>query len=271
MKCPHCEYERDTAFLFCPMCGKSSTHEEEPIAVCPTPRILNLIKDNLFLTICILLTVSTSCWLLYGGLNVIFILITIFAWLTYAGGKKNIVEHKHIRVISGSVYAIYVINNVTAIISAVCGVFYIITIFIPTLLGNITPEELFNTNKLTTEGYGLMGLIPLTTMALLWALAMVIGFVLIIVSIAILILNVAGVKKTHRLIKSIYQSAEVGEENIIGANKVGGWLIVFAVFSILSAIVWISNGNIFGFITEGCFAAVYIIFYILIGRYFKDK
>lgn len=271
MKCPHCEFERDTAFSFCPMCGKSSTREEVPTAVCPTPRILNLIKDDLFLALCILLTVGVGCSLLYSGLNLVFLLITIFAWLTYAGSKKNIVEHKHIRVISGSVYATYIINNILAIISAVCGVFYIIAIFIPALLGNIAPEELFNSNSLNTEGYGLMGLIPFTAIALLWALAMVIGFILIIFAIVILVLNVAGIKKIHRLIKSIYQSAEVGEENIIGANKVGGWLITFAVISILSSIFWISNGNIFGLITEGCFAAVYLIFYILISRYFKAK
>lgn len=270
MKCPHCEYERDTAFSFCPMCGKSSTREEEPIAVCPTPRILSLIKDDLFLVICILLTVGVGCSLIYGGLNVIFVLITIFAWLTYAGGKKNIVEHKHIRVISGSVYANYVINNVTAIITAVCGVLYTVSLFIPAILGEFNIEEFINTN-INTEEYGLMGLIPFTTMTLLLALAMVIGFVLIFFAIVILVLNVAGVKKIHRLIKSLYKSAEVGEENIIGVNKIGGWLIVFVVISILSAIFWISNGNIFGFITEGCYAATYIILNILIGKHLKDK
>lgn len=267
MKCPHCEYERNEAFAFCPMCGKSSTREVEPVAICPTPRILSFIKDDLFLTICILLTVSVGLSLLWGDINVLFILITIFAWLTYAGGRKNIVEHKNIRVISGSVYAIYVINNVAAIITAVCGVFYTLTLSIPAILDGINIEDFAIQNNISFKEYGALSLIPFTIFALISALAMVIGFVLIILSIVILILNVAGLKKTHRLIKSIYQSAEVGEENIIGANRVGGWLIVFAVIEILTAITFIINGNIFGFISEGCLAAVYIIFNILIRKH----
>ncbi len=269
MKCPHCEYERNEAFAFCPMCGKSSTREEQ-ITVCPTPRILSLIKDDLFLVLCILLTVGVGCSLLYGGLNVIFVLITVFAWLTYAGGKKNIVEHKHIRVISGSVYAVYVINNVLAIITAICGVFYTVSLFIPAILGEFNIEDFISIN-LPTEEYGLLALIPFTLVALISALAMVLGFILIILAIVMLILNVAGVKKTHQLIKSIYQSAELGEENIIGANKVGAWLTVFAVISILSAISSIGNTNLFGFLSDGSFAAVYIIFSILIGKYLKNK
>ena len=269
MRCPHCEYERNEAFSFCPMCGKSSTRKDEPVVVCPTPRILSFIKDDLFLALCILLTVGVGSSLTYGGLNVIFVLITVFAWLTYAGGKKNIVEHKHIRVISGSIYAIYVINNVLAIITAVCGVFYTVSLFIPAVLGKFNIEDLFSNTTLPAEEYGALSLIPFTLVALISALAMVIGFILIIFAIVILVLNVAGIKKIHQLFKSIYQSAEAGEEKLVGANKVSGWLITFAVISILSAISLISSGSIFGFITEGCYAATYIVLNILIGKHLK--
>ena len=235
MKCPHCEYERDTAFLFCPMCGKSSTREEEPIVVCPTPRILSLIKDNLFLVMCILLTVGVGCSMLSGGLNVIFILITIFAWLTYAGGKKNIVEHKHIRVISGSVYAHYVIKNILAGIIAFLGVFYTIFLSIPALMGSLNMDEILKESSISPE-FGLLSLIPVATIGLLSVFATVLGFIFIALAIGILIFNIAGRKKIHRFIQSIYKSAEVGEENIVGTNKVGGWFITFAVLYIIYAI-----------------------------------
>ena len=270
MKCPHCEYERNEAFAFCPMCGKPSTKEADTATLCPTPHILSFIKDNLFLTICILLTVSVGLSLLGGNINVLFILITIFAWLTYAGGRKNIVEHKNIRVISGSIYAIYVINNVAAIITAVCGVLYTLALSIPTIMGGLNPEELIGKN-LINENYGMMSLIPVTLVALISALAVVLGFILIAFAIMILVFNIGGCKKIHQLIKSIYVSAEIGEENIAGANRVSPWLIAFAVISILSAISAISNGNVFEFLSEGCFAAVYIIFNTLIRKHLCDK
>ncbi len=269
MKCPHCSYERDTAFAFCPKCGKSSTREAEPVVICPTPRILAFIKDDLFLTICILLTAGIGCSMLFSGLNVIFVLITIFAWLTYAGGRKNVVEHKHIKIISGTVYANYVINNVLAVITAVCGILYTLALSIPTILGGFNIEELISEN-IISENYGLLSIIPVTMVALISALAMVLGFILIAIAILILIFNLAGVKKVHRFVKSLYNSAEIGEENIIDANKVRPWLIVFAVISCLSGLSYIDS-NIFGLLSEGCFAAVYIILNILIGKHLIDK
>ena len=270
MKCPHCEYERDTAFAYCPKCGKPSTRVAEPVIACPTGHILSFIKDDLFLTICILLTAAVGCSMLSGGFNVIAVLITIFSWLTYAGGKKNIVEHKHIRVISGSVYAHYVIKNILAGIIAFLGVFYTIFLSIPALMGGLNMDEILKESSISPE-FGLLSLIPVATIGLLSVFATVLGFIFIALAIGILIFNIAGRKKIHRFIQSIYKSAEAGKENIVGTNKVGGWLITFAVLYIIIAISSISNGNIFGFITEGCFAAIYIILNVLVTKHFYNK
>lgn len=270
MKCPHCEFERAESFAFCPKCGKPSTRNEEPITVTNTPRVLAFVKDDLFLTICIVLTASVGCSLLSGGFNVLMLLITIFSWLTYAGGRKNIAKHKHIKVISGSVYAIYVINNVIAIITAVCGVIYTISIFATPILGGFSIEELISEN-LVDKAYGPLAIIPLTIVALISALAMVLGVILIVLSIIILIINVAGCKKIHLLIKSIYKSAEAGEENFVAADKVQTWIIVFAVLSIIAAITYIAGGQILEFLSEGAIAAALILFSILVGKHLRDK
>ena len=222
MKCPHCDYERDTAFAFCPMCGMPSTRDTEPIVICPTPRILSFVKDDLFFIMCILLTAAVGFSMLSGGFNVIALLITIFAWLTYAGGRKNIVEHGYIRVISGSVYAAYVINNILAIITAIGGILYTAAIFIGPIFGALSAEEFI------TEKIGPMLAVEYTLLALLSAVAMFFGGFLIILAIIILIFNVCGRKKIHRFIQSIYKSAEAGEENIIGATRIKPWLIIFS-------------------------------------------
>lgn len=269
MKCPHCEYERAEAFTFCPMCGKPATKEDHAITICPTPRILSFIKDDLFLAICIILTASVGCSMISGGFNALFLLITIFAWLTYAGGKNNVVEHKHIKVISGSVYAIYVINNVLAIITAVCGVIYTILMLIPPVLDDFNiSEQLLNINP---EEYGPLAILPFTFITLISAFAMFLGILLIIISIIMLFINVAGRKKIHRFVQSVYKSAEVGEETVIGASQTRVWLIIFAVITIASAISAIGSGNVFGFLSEGGLSAAYIILNILIGKHFCDK
>ncbi len=270
MKCPHCDYEKTEAFAYCPKCGKPSTREPDPIVICPTPRILSLIKSDLFFIVCILLTVGCGCMLLSAGFNVLTLLITIFSWLTYVGGRKNVVEHTHIKVISGSVYTIYVINNILAIITAICGVIYTLALSIPTILGGFNIEEFIST-KLTAEEYGPLALIPFTMVALISALAMVLGFILIALAIVILIFNLAGVKKIHRLIQSIYKSAEAGEENFVGVNKAQPWIIIFAVLSILSAISCVSANDIFGFLSESAFAAALIICNILVSKHLCDK
>ncbi len=265
MKCPHCNFERAEAFAYCPKCGKPSTRDPEPVVVCPTPRILAFIKDDLFLVVCILLTAGVACTLLWGGFNVLTLLITIFSWLTYAGGRKNIVEHKHIKVISGTVYAAYVIEYVLAVIVAVSGVLYTVVMLGLPILGGISIEEFI------TEELGPMLMLSAAVIALISAVAVFFGGFLVLLAIIMLIVNIAGRKKIHRLIQSVYKSGEAGEENLIGANKVQPWLIIFAVLSIIAAISYISNGNIFGFLSEGIFAAALIICSILISKHLSDK
>ncbi len=265
MKCPHCDYERTKAFAFCPKCGKPSTRDPEPVVICPTPRILSFIKSDLFFIVCILLTVGVGCTLLSGGFNALTLLITIFAWLTYVGGRKNVVEHTHIKVISGSVYAIYVIENILAVLVILSGIVYSLLILGIPLLSN------FNIEEFITDELGPMIVVSGAILALISAMAMFLGAILIVFGIIMLIVNIAGRKKIHRLIKSIYKSAEAGEENFVGVTKAQPWIIIFSVLSIISAISYISNGNVFGFLSEGAFAAALIICNILVGKHLCNK
>lgn len=265
MKCPHCDYERTKAFAYCPKCGKPSTRDDEPVDVCPTPRILSFIKDDLFFVVCILLTAGVGCTMLSGGFNALTLLITIFAWLTYVGGRKNVVEHKHIKVISGSVYAIYVIKNILGVLVILCGIVYSLMMLGLPLLSGLNIEEFI------TDELGPMIMVSGAVLALISAMAMFLGAILIALGILTLILNVAGRKKLHALIQSIYKNAEAGEENLVGVNKAQPWIIIFAVLLILSAVSYITNGNIFGFLSESAFAAALIICNILVSKHLCDK
>ena len=265
MKCPHCDFERPEAFAFCPKCGKPSTSAAEPVVVCPTPRILGFIKDDLFLVVCILLTVGVATSLISGGFNVLTLLITIFSWLTYAGGRKNIVEHGHIKVISGTVYAFYVIQNVLAVLVALAGVTYSALMMGLPFLSGINIEEFI------TDELGPMILLSGAVLALISAVAMFLGIILIALAIIMLIFNVAGLRKIHRLIQSVYKSAEAGEENFANTNKVQPWIIIFAVLSILGAVSYLASGLILSFLSYCAFGAALIICNLLVSRHLCDK
>lgn len=263
MKCEKCGFVSNTDFKFCERCGTPAT--EKVLTDFPTPRILAFIKDDLFFVICILLTASVAFSLISGGFNVLTLLITIFAWLTYAGGRKNIVEHKHIKVISGTVYASYIINLVVAIILAASGVLYTLLILLIPHLSEISIDTFI------TEELGPALSLSTILITLVSAMAIFLGGFLILLAVILLIINIAGRKKIHRFIQSIYKSAETGEENFVGTSKVKTWIIIFAVISIISAVSLMSSGNAFGFLSEGAYAATLIILNILVGKHLCDE
>lgn len=263
MKCEKCGYTSDTDFKFCKNCGAPAV--EEALLTCPTPNILSFIKDDLFFVVCILLAAGVGCILISGGFNALTLLITIFAWLTYVGGRKNIIEHKHIKVISGSVYAIYVIENILGVLVILCGIVYSLMMLGLPLLSGLNIEEFI------TDELGPMIMVSGAVLTLISAIAMFLGAILIALGIIMLIVNIAGRKKLHQLIRSIYKSAEAGEENLVGVNKAQPWIIIFAVLLILSAVSYITNGNIFGFLSESAFAAALIICNILVSKHLCDK
>ena len=264
MKCPHCDFERNEAFKFCPKCGKTLDQAEQPIPECLTPRALEFIKNDSFFVFCILLTVAVGSSLLSGGFNVLILLITIFSWLLYADARKGVVEHSHIKVISGSVYALYIITNILAVFIAFIGVLYTAIMLGVPFLSGLTTEML-------TEELGSELMLSNFYLALFSTVAIFMGGIFIVAALLMFILNVAGRKKIHRFIKLAYKGIENGQENFVGAKSVSTWLIVFAVFEIFSALTYMASAHIFGVVAEGCYAAALIVLSILINKHFCDK
>jgi len=124
MRCTNCGYESEDNFAFCQRCGAAApeTAPKNPAA----DKVFALLKDPLFLALCILFTCAGV--LSWGniGIPIIVVLLSIFLWLCYADAKNGMVNVHHLRYLSGTVYANYVIFYIVGAICMVVGTIMLI-------------------------------------------------------------------------------------------------------------------------------------------------
>ena len=83
MKCSNCGYESQEDFIYCTNCG-TAVADAPAVSLNPVAdKVLAVLKDRLFLVICILMSVSCVAALMCESIPIINILLTIFLWLTY--------------------------------------------------------------------------------------------------------------------------------------------------------------------------------------------
>lgn len=263
MKCTNCGFELQDDSLFCTNCGAQLAPTAAPYAP-ENNKVLAMLKDSLFLVTCILVTVAAGLKLIGGeGIPVIETLFTIFLWLTYSQAAKSVADEKHLRCISGTVYANYVIYNVAAIIVIVCG--GIISALLGFLGGNLEFMSQF-TFELEQEFPGQEGIVS----AIFGTLGWLIGLIFVVIGAAMLVINILGMKKIHSFVKSVYQSISNPYMEIANPRAAKGWLIFFGVCSGVSALSNISTNfaSVLPAISEGCLAATTIIAAVLVSKYF---
>ena len=123
MKCNNCGFESEQEFNYCKQCGAPiNIGQVQPVSLNPAAdRILPALKDKLFLTMCILFSAACVLNMALDGIPAITILFTVFMWIVYADARKGIVNERHLRNISGTVYASYILGNVVSILFLVVG------------------------------------------------------------------------------------------------------------------------------------------------------
>lgn len=263
MKCTNCGFEYPEGTRFCPSCGTTVVTEVMPVLNFAAEKVLSALKDRLFLVICILMSATCVFSLASDGLPVINILITVFLWLTYAKSLQNKADANHLRCVSGSVYASYVVVNVCTIILIVCGA--IITLALAAFSGSADFISGFaeGLGEFSSEFAGL-------SEALIAVAGWIIGLALIVAAVVALIFNVLGMKKIHRFAKSVYQGIMTQNPVFENPDSVKNWLMFFGVCSAISALGSIST-NFVAFLSNGCAAAATIIASLLVKKYFTDN
>ena len=184
MKCNRCGYESNEDFKFCPICGVDATQENSFMINPAEDLVLSVVKDKLFLILCILMTAASALsGLLSGSFDIISILITIFLWITYSNGKKNVVQYNNIRNISGTIYAEYVIVNVLSVLFMVISV--IIGFCFSLIDGSFDIVE-----DVLNEFEEFSHYISATTEQLGQFIGIIIGIVFFVVAVVILLINI---------------------------------------------------------------------------------
>lgn len=279
MKCTNCGYEPEGNALYCAKCGAALPTEPEPepqpapaaepqtvvppnvpIADPKSNSLLAALKDALFLLICICVTASAGFSLLSGGMPLFQILFAIFLWITLAKASKNILSVEHLRCISGTIYANYVVCNVCAILLLVSGV----TV---SFLALSAAPEFANNFSFANELIELVPkLEPLLANLNYSIFGIILGVIFLFAGIIILLISVLGLRKIHRFAKSVYQGVGNPFFPFEDPRSAKTWLLVFGIVSGISALSTLGSG-LFAFLSAAAAAAAPILAVLLIDKY----
>lgn len=279
MKCSNCGFENQQNFEYCVNCGtempKVQSAQTEPVGIEPVSlnpaadKVMNALKDSMFLVLCILMSVSCVMSIAIGNVPLLNILITVFLWLTYADASKGFASENHLRSVSGTVYASYVITNVACGILIVCGVLF------GAVFGMVA-----NTPEFISELEVALGAYDLSEFGVsvsdipqeLWSLSgWIICFMFIFIAAIGLVVNVLGMRKIHRFAKSVYQGIMYQNPNFENPRAAKNWLLFFGICSAISAMTSLAGGSVVATLATGCSAAVEIIASILIDKHLVPK
>ncbi len=262
MKCSHCGYESNEDFIYCTNCGTAVSGAPAVSLNPAADKVLGALTDKLFLTICILMSAASALAVVSGSLPVINILITIFLWLTYAQSLKGFADPNHLRCISGTVYANYVVINVAAIILIVAGAIFALTFGIAADAVELLEMIELELNNAGVD-LGSFGLAEGVLSIIGWAL----GFAFVIAGAILLVFNLLGMRKIHRFAKSVYQGILTQNTEFENPQAVKNWLIFFAVCGCISTLSSLS-ADLIAALSNGCVAATEILAIIMIKKYF---
>lgn len=256
MKCPNCGFESELNHPTCPQC--QAEIQSNPAA----QKILSALKDALFLVICILMSASCVLSLAADNVPLLSILLTVFLWLTYAQSYKGIADAKHLRCISGTVYADYVINYVVAGLVVVLGLIF------AAAFGMLFNEPAFLEEiwvELEIADYVALSQLPAAIPSGL------IVFVSILAAGIIVVVNIFSLRYIHRFAQSIYQSIETGTLKLKHATATKVWMFILGGGSAVSCLTNLTSTQPLLFLGGAADAATCIIAGLLIHKYFPDE
>lgn len=276
MKCTSCGYESPVEFATCPQCGAAMPTVEpiepaaqpvyaqpdlayaQPVAAHPVYTfLLNFVQDKLFMIIAILTTAATAVQLIASSINLIALLITIFMWLAYSKAQKGELDRNNLRHVSGTVYAMYIIFNVAAIMLIVSGALTALTLGLAA--SEFPSEILMEIDDVPTEMLEL----------LLGAGGIALGVFVVVMGVVMLLISIFCYKRLHRFAKSLYESIDTLQFAFVHQQTAYNWLLVIGILDAISAFGTMA-GNPLNGVATGCTAAAYIVGALLVKKHFLE-
>ncbi|MBQ7171419.1 MAG: zinc-ribbon domain-containing protein [Clostridia bacterium] len=284
MYCNHCGAPVDGQNVFCPNCGAPLSNGAAPengfapnpdtapnggfAPGGPTPagsRLFAVIRDEFFLALCILLTVSAGLSVLSASLPILTILAAIFLWMLYSAGKRGQLAVVQFKNLSGTATAAYVLLWVAVGFLAL-GI-ALLLLFLPALKANdISLAALWS--RISDAFDSLMPSFPAE---LLSRYLLLVLFVVLIFGAISAVISLLATRTLRLFLRSVSQSAETGVPAFVKCEKARVWLIVLGVFSGIAAVSSLSGGQFFSALASGSMCAAEILGAMLIKKYFADQ
>lgn len=266
MKCNNCGFEYEDSLRVCPNCEPNTM----PVTISLNPaadKVSAAITDGLFLVMCILMSASCLFGLLVGGLPTLNILFTIFMWLTYAQARKGILDSTHLRSLSGTTFAMYVINYVAAGLVALSG-FMLAFVLSVLVQSPVSLEEVTSLIEIKNP------VISQFVTNLIIKFGGLIGFVIVIIAVLMIVLNILGYNKIHKFAKSVYQSIDMNTIGFQNAKTAKVWLYIIATYTVVLGVFNMQDTDyksLSYLISDVCTALTAIFAGVLIGKYLQEE
>ena len=264
MKCSNCGFEAAQDSLFCPQCGARMTQVEAPRGTF-ADRILPALKDPLFLVVCILQSVACVFSLAYGTIPLIGILFTVFLWLAYAQAHKNIADANHLRCVSGTLYAQYILEYVSAGLLLVVGVILAIAFTVAGSSISYLWGAVMDALAVQLGAYN-------SILALLSTVSgSVFFFICAFFATLKVVFNLFTLRYLHRFTKAVYQGIEQDASEIQHVTTAKIVLFILGGLTLVSSLSGLIGNQLNDFFSSAASGSCAIIAGLLVHKHLKPE
>ncbi len=278
MNCPHCGNPVSEAESFCSVCGAPQAAQQpqqpqppqQPVGLTLRQLLARLFTEPLFLTMCILESVSVAAAIFLNGIfslgnivpHVPGVLFVIFLWMLYAQSRKGDADPKSMRYISGTCFAVYIVNWVSAGVLMLSGLLLCaVSGALSGFMDTVMDAVLGSVSGINT----VLDVFKLTGTALF----VVIGIMALLTGVVTMLLNLFGYRNIHRFAQSAYRSAESGVWQPVQLKAAHTWLMVYGILQAIGALSRLSSLS--GLLGSGCGAAALIVASLWLRKHFPDN
>lgn len=266
MICPHCGYEYNQPNTYCSSCGNTvSAPQPTPTGPNPMENVLfPLLRDPLFFVVCILTSVAAGLAFILGqGIPVLEVFFAVFLWIIYTAATKNELSLNGLRGVSGTLYAVYIVQMITSIFIIVSGALTIPAAFFISK----KPEYVQELLETILAGDIFFNWLLDTTQATLTLLTIVFGILCIVIGLVQLLFSLNGWRPIHRFAQSLYKSFELSIVDVRFANEAQRWLMILGIFRVASAFFSVIQLDFTSFIPTVITSAVMILCSLLLKKH----
>ncbi len=289
MFCPKCGTRLTENAVFCHKCGFRIGDIYAPPAPQPqTPptaqhvkNAMKTLSDPLFLAIAIILSVAAGVGLLFSGVSIVLILIIIGVWLAYAGTVKDDAKllGNGLNLTSIAVKIQYILTFVSAgfvlLFGIICLAVFVslgdtIREVISQVYDQITDPEFLSEFGISYDNNTIVlfeKVLEFMAQNSANAIGIFIFLTSLIYSILSILINILFTGRFSKFLSNAYGAFKKGETVVLNDRHCASWILAYGIISAIRVVtLFMSTGNLFLLISNGCLAASCILAFALMKK-----